>query len=213
MIMSSDTCQGLPEAYAFLGNSLLKPMTHTAKVGLNAEFWRSFPDFECAEVGRAAGECALWAESMAGECHGEDEAARRVSVDYAHLFVGPPRPAAPPWETMVRHEGACVGFGEATFEMRALLRDAGLQLVRENSQYEDHMGIELLYLSEQCRRLARGEGGVSEGEISSFIEQHPLGWIEAFLEAVRRERSGSYYARILSLTAALLRWHAGQMQV
>ena len=33
----------LSEAYAFIGNSLLKPMTMTSTVGLDPAFWEAFP--------------------------------------------------------------------------------------------------------------------------------------------------------------------------
>ena len=38
--------------------------------------------------------------------------------------------------------------------MRERLRALGLELCNENNQYEDHVGIELLYLSELCRRAS-----------------------------------------------------------
>ena len=40
----------LASAFAFLGNSLLEPMTKTPDVGLKAEFWKEFPTFGDAEV-------------------------------------------------------------------------------------------------------------------------------------------------------------------
>ena len=54
------------------------------------------------------------------------------------------RPRLLPWETMYRGENVTVGFGQATFEMRELLREAGLEVRNVNDQYEDHLGIELL---------------------------------------------------------------------
>jgi hypothetical protein len=35
----------LSRAYAFLGNSLLAPMTQTGDYGLDPSFWESFPSF------------------------------------------------------------------------------------------------------------------------------------------------------------------------
>lgn len=136
------------EAYGFLGNSLLKPMTQTPTIGLDPTFWEAFPTFGDDAVAESVAACASFAQAA-----GEDDV-EGVAVEYTRLFVGPPSPAAPPWETLYRAEGATVGFGEATFQMRALLRDAGLELSNENHQYEDHMGIELLYLCEMCRRQA-----------------------------------------------------------
>lgn len=39
--------------------------------------------------------------------------------------------------------------------MRALLRNAGLEVSNENNQYADHVGIELLYASVPCGTCAQ----------------------------------------------------------
>ncbi len=198
----------LSEAYAFVGNSLLKPMTQTSDVGLDPAFWEAFPTFGSSEV---AGVCAaLAAYALAArEAAASDgrDAVECCAVEYTRLFVGPPRPAAAPWETMYRGGaavgGATVGFGQATFEMRALLREAGLEVKNENTQYEDHIGIELLYLSALCARAAEGEEGaveekaapattdpsaaaaatVAEAESLSVAEGSAAGKVASFIEA------------------------------
>ena len=52
------------EALAFLGNSLLSPMSQTLDVGLRAEFWRAFPDFCDKEVRRALDNLAHYAQAV-----------------------------------------------------------------------------------------------------------------------------------------------------
>ncbi|WP_165056512.1 MULTISPECIES: molecular chaperone [unclassified Adlercreutzia] len=152
MLYSQDW-QTLSAAYAFIGNSLLTPMNQTSHEGADPEFWVSFPDFADGAVRAAADNLSEWAR-RAGEA-GEDAAVQKAAVEHTHLFVGPPKPAAAPWEAF--HRGSSevsVGFGQATYEMRALLREAGLELSGPSNQYEDHMGVELLLLSELCRRAA-----------------------------------------------------------
>lgn len=223
--LSAEEWQAFAEAHAFVGNSLLKPMTQTAPAGIDPAFWEAFPAFEDAGVAAAAAACGRAAAAIA-ECAGSAEAAiERVAVEYTHLFVGPPSPAAPPWETFYRGGeagSATVGFGEATFEMRRLLREAGLELRNENRQYEDHLGIELLYLSELCRRQAQEVGECGEGDaepaesravepaapaapaVCVFIEQHPLAWIDALRTRVAQERPDGYFAPLLALERELL---------
>lgn len=128
---------------------------------------------------------------------GEQQALTDVAVEYTRLFVGPPSPAAPPWETMYRAGGTSVGFGEATFHMRQLLREHGLELSNEDRQYEDHMGIELLLLSGLCRMQ-------DAPAAQSFIAEHPLTWIDAFASKVSESSPKGYYAALLALTRALL---------
>ena len=51
----------LSEAYAFVGNSLLRPMTMTSPVGLDPAFWKAFPVFDVYAVARAVVSCACYA--------------------------------------------------------------------------------------------------------------------------------------------------------
>lgn len=220
--LNAEEWQAFAEAHAFVGNSLLKPMTQTAPAGIDPAFWEAFPAFGDAGVAAAAASCGRAAAAIAERAGSAEAAIERVAVEYTHLFVGPPSPAAPPWETFYRGGeagGATVGFGEATFEMRRLLREAGLELRNENRQYEDHLGIELLYLSELCRRQAQevGECGAGNAEpagsraveaaapaVRAFIEQHPLAWIDALHSRIAQERPDGYFAPLLALEQELL---------
>ena len=121
-----------------------------------------------------------------------------VCVEYTRLFVGPPSPAAAPWESFYVVEGNTVGFGEPTFQMQEALRAAGLQVSNENNQYADHMGIELLLLSELCQR-AEGE------EVFAFAAEHPGAWCDKFAAAVATAEPEGYFARLTTLVCALLR--------
>ena len=205
--MSAEDWRTYAEACAFLGNSLLKPMSQTSPIGIDPAFWDAFPDFGCAEVRAAASGCRAFAESLSGM--GPDQIVQQISVEYTRLFIGPPSPAAPPWETMYRFDGVTVGFGEATFEMRRLLREAGLQLSNENNQYEDHMGIELLYLSVISGRVSEaieseGSAGSLIGELGLFVKERPLSWIQMLSERVEEVFPEGYYLRLLRLVEAIV---------
>ena len=203
----------LSEVYAFVGNSLLKPMTQTSDVGLEPAFWEAFPTFGSSEVAGACAALAAYALAAreAAASDGRD-AVECCAVEYTRLFVGPPRPAAAPWETMYRGGaavgGATVGFGQATFEMRALLREAGLEVKNENNQYEDHIGIELLYLSALCARAAEGEGKVAE-EVRAFAEDRLLTWLPFLRAAAEEAAPDGYLPLLLALADALLRVPSG----
>lgn len=198
----------LADALAFCGNSLLAPMTQRTGVGLDPGFWESFPLFGDQGVADAVQDCAVWAAEFERRCQADGQSAvERCAIEYTRLFVGPPRPAAAPWETAHRAvaDGAdsTVGFGQATFEMRELLRNAGLQLCNENRQYEDHMGIELLLLSELCRRAAANDG-LAAAEASAFAADHPAAWVEGLRSAAAAAVPDGYYAGLLGVAAALL---------
>ena len=202
------------EGLAFVGNSLLAPMNQTGTVGLEPEFWAGFPDFNDGDVAKALEALEGYAKDAQAYAEGGQDPVQRASVEYTKLFVGPPRPAAAPWETMHRGEGATVGFGEPTFAMQRLLREAGLEISNENNQYADHIGIELLYASVLCTRIAESpaEAAADEGAeaaaapdtLAAFVNEHPLGWIDRLIVAVDETARGGYIAGLLQLAKALL---------
>ncbi len=208
---SADTWRNFAEALAFLGNSLLAPMNQTEAIGLDPDFWASFPGFDDEGTAVALEACAAYARAAQAYAADGGDPVQRESVEYTKLFVGPPRPAAAPWETVQRAGGAAVGFGEPTFAMQRLLREAGLEVSNENNQYADHIGIELLYASVLCARAAEasnaGDGEAASqlaGQIAGFVREHPLGWIDSLNAAVEGAEPDGYVIRLLKLAKALL---------
>lgn len=169
------------------------------------------------EIESTLAECGAVLARMEEE-FGKAGALERLAVEYAALFVGPPSPAAPPWETFYRGEGATVGFGAPTFEMRELFRKAGLAVAGDNNQYEDHMGLELALLYKLCERIVRclvGEGleeGVEENELATpqgvvaYLEAHPLSWIDGLIEKCAAAYPDGYYCALLRCVKAHLCW-------
>lgn len=203
------------QLYASLGNSLLSPMSRTESVGLDPAFWRELGGLLDGALADSAESLASWAKRASADA-ARSEAVQRVSVEFTKLFVGPPKPAAAPWESANGPVDSHVGFGEATFAMRERLRALGLELCNENNQYEDHVGIELLYLSELCRRASEESSGVAAcdaaapdaEEIASFIREHPLVWVPRLREKVAASQPEGYFVRLLDVALALLKRQA-----
>ena len=192
------------EAIAFIGNSLLSPMSQTGSLGIHPAFWDLFPDFGDDAVREAIASCREYAVSAQELGRNGGDPVQRASVEYTKLFVGPPKPAAAPWETFFRPggDGAAVGFGQATFEMQELLRNAGLEVSNDNNQYDDHMGIELLLLSVLLERAAAGECEFEDA--AEFASSYPAAWIGPFSEKVNEAAPKGYYSRLLALASVLL---------
>ena len=187
----------LDQAFAFLGNSLLAPLSQTGQMGLDEGFWRTFPSFESSEVRAALDRMARIVRRVASS----DDAVSEVSVEFTHLFVGPPRPAAAPWETAYRTDGH-VGFGAATVDMQQRLERLKLKVSNENRQFADHVGLELLYLSELLRRAGEGDKECAR-EAPAFAAK--MGeWVPALRERIAHEASGGYYEGIADIALALL---------
>lgn len=221
------------ESLAFVGNSLLAPMSQTGAVGLDPGFWADFPDFDDENVRKALHACEVYARQARSFAASGGDAVQRASVEYTRLFIGPPSPAAAPWETLQKTGDDAVGFGEATFDMQRLLREEGLGIANQNNQYADHIGIELLYASVLSNRMAealtredmRGVDSADPkmstprnsfdataveevdhiaGKLAGFIKQHPLDWIGNLLVATERAEPDGYIFNLLVLSKALL---------
>ena len=165
-------------------------------------------------MAEAVAACARYAEGAVQRAEAGEDEPQRAAVEYTKLFVGPPSPAAAPWETMYRGENVTVGFGQATFEMRELLREAGLEVRNVNNQYEDHLGIELLYLSSLCARADADAADAPVPEsVADFIEKHPLSWVDAFRARIAEAAPDGYFVSLAGLARALLAWHAEALRV
>lgn len=200
------------DVYAFLGNELLTPINRSdQRCGLDPGFWGDapVPDNEQGRHGLARLEAYARA---AQEPHDDGDSKvpglLQTAVEYTYLFIGPPRPTADPWETMndpanERH----VGYGRATVAMKKLLEEEGLELSNENHQYEDHIGIELLYLSALCDRASAASEAAREeyaGKARDFIGAHPLRWLPLLRAKVDEQRPQGYYSALLEYAEGVL---------
>lgn len=202
----------LSERFAFLGNSLLDPPTHDTALGLHEQFWDAFAaglvEVGCANERVVSGvdHAQRFARRMAVD---GGNALGSVRMEHARLFVGPPRPAAPPWETFYAQPGCLgeAGFGRATFDMRRILRQAGLEVRGANNQYADHIGLELLYVAALCGRFACAAPSADEvAMLVGFVEEHPGAWAPAFCTAVKEAAPDGYYRCIAEMVEGLCRF-------
>jgi TorA maturation chaperone TorD len=202
--------------YSFVGNELLTPMNRSGNVaGLSPEFWSAAPAPDSERGAHALERLSAYAQAASLADGDEDSKVPGVlnaSVEFAHLFIGPPSPAASPWETTndPRNQKK-VGYGRATVAMRRLLAEEGLELSTENRQYEDHMGIELLYLSILCEKAAAAcahDDDESTRHIAEkaawFMSAHPLAWMSRLRANVDAERPHGYYSALLEYAEAVL---------
>jgi TorA maturation chaperone TorD len=200
-----DTWKLRSELYAFFGNSLLKVMTEQSAVGLDPAFWEGFP-LEASGGHLRSGLDGLVACARGLAALDRAQAVERVGVEYTRLFVGPGRPAAPPWETLYR-EGGAVLFGQPTFDMRRLFAARGLRAGADSHQFEDHLGFELLYLGASGAGFPeRGPSPESAAQQRDFIRAHPLSFIGPLLEAAREAATVGYYPALVELVWGYLLW-------
>jgi len=127
--------------------------------------------------------------------------ARTLRGDYDQLFVGPGHLQAPPWESVYRTDEHLV-FDWPTLEVREAYRSMGLA-VRRQTDPDDHIGLELLFVATLCERAAAGDPGAGEAA-GQFVNQHLLKWAPAFTADVVKHAQTDLYRGLGLLTAGLL---------
>ncbi len=192
----ADRSEQILESVAFLGEAtgplfLYEPLSEQAEPiyqalkTLDVEAADEWP-FASAEEAREA-----FAMILQGLTTDEEE----LLWEYRRLFVGPAAKAAPPWGS-VYTDRECVIFGETTLELRAWLRQVGIQAFGDGQEPEDHIGLMLLLMA----WIAREHPELLE----EYLRDHLLPWAPHFLEVVQRESSHQFFQGLASLTAASL---------
>lgn len=190
----SPTESPYPEAFAFLGNLLLTPLNHLGENIFDPRLWLVFERFDDHAIEEAASHCRAHLASAAKS----NEATRGISVEYAKLFLGPPQPEAAPWQTLYSGGGR-IGYGDPAMGMQRILRRHGLELSGRRNQYPDHIGIEMLVLSEL---LAQGDEKPSR--ILEYVEAYPGSWIGALACDAEQAAPGGFYPGILRLAESMI---------
>lgn len=110
--------------------------------------------------------------------------------DFTHLYVGPGRMAACPWESVHRSEEGLT-FEAETLQVREAYAAAGLQAPALNREPDDHIGLELAFVGELSVAAldARGRGDREAEEFAlglagRFHREHPGVWGPWFADLV-----------------------------
>ena len=75
-----------------------------------------------------------------------NEAFENIQADYTRLFIGPDGVIAPPWESVHFGDDRLI-FQQRTLDVRAWYQRFGLKAEKINHEPDDHIGLELLFLS------------------------------------------------------------------
>ncbi|HEY3365474.1 MAG TPA: molecular chaperone TorD family protein [Symbiobacteriaceae bacterium] len=139
-----------------------------------------------------------------------DEAFDQLKWDYTRLFIGPDRLPAPPYESAYRSEDRLL-FQPETLAVRQAYLAYGFAPRYLGSEPDDHIGLELNFLSETCR-LAVDHAGAGEGaalvavlrDQTSFLDEHVLKWAQAFAADTAAGANTAFYRGMAHLLAGFL---------
>ncbi|HTW98000.1 MAG TPA: molecular chaperone TorD family protein [Acidimicrobiales bacterium] len=139
-----------------------------------------------------------------------NEGVEVLNEDYQRLFVGPEHLLAPPYESVHRTVDRLL-FDGPTFEVRALYRELGMQAPRLNREPDDHIGLEMSFLSLVCNRALEAFESGSHDELEAmlamqrrFLSEHLLRWGSDCLALVEAGAATRFYRGVGALGLGLL---------
>lgn len=173
---------------------------------------RRAPVHDAAADGELGARLAQFRLSLA-----EATAMDELRSDYARLFLGfhegcgPP----PPYESLHR-EGRMLG--QSTEAVVGHFRRNGVSFAREGIGPEDHIGLELKFLSLLCLRESQAwrAGDADRGRETleseeAFIAQHLGCWASDYCRQVEAEAQTAFYRNVAGLTTAAIEFDSRQV--
>ena len=139
-----------------------------------------------------------------------NEIFERLQSDYTRLFIGPGKLIAAPWES-VYFSDERLTFQEQTLEVRNWYRRFGLEAEKIYREPDDHIGLELLFMSHLA---ALGIQALNESDEARFEElwsaqrdfhlQHLGAWALKWCALVEENARTDFYKGLATLTRAAL---------
>lgn len=115
--------------------------------------------------------------------------------EYRRLFIGPAPKPAPPWGS-VYMDRECVVFGTTTLDLRAWMRERGIERLVDDKTPEDHMGLMLVLMAWVARNQPEA--------LEDYLRLHLLTWSSHFLEQLAEAAEQPFYEGLARLTKATL---------
>lgn len=153
-------------------------------------------------------------------CEGiSDERFIALQADYTRLFVGTGKTIIPSWESVYFNDERML-FQEQTIQVRQWYRRFGLESEKLNREPDDHIGLELSFLSYLAslglQALDENDHVRFEETLEAqrqFISEHPLKWVPRWCTLVKESAETDFYRGLAFLTHGALLSIAEQLQI
>lgn len=139
-----------------------------------------------------------------------DLAFENIRVDYTRLFLGPGKVIAAPWESVYFNEERLT-FQEQTLDVRGWYRRFGLEAENLHHEPDDHIGLELLFLSHLAELGIRALNEQDEMRFEEtleaqrgFFNNHLGTWALKWCALVIENARTDFYKGIAHLTHGAL---------
>ncbi len=152
---------------------------------------------EQADIKQGLGLLQQWtARNRGGIAAAEMKA---LENDRLHLLLGVDKVLAPPWESVYFSQDRLV-FQKETLQVREWYARYGLQAERINREPDDHVGLELIFVSQLATRAARaleqGQPQAADELLraeAEFLSEHLLRWAPAFGALLKKHAGTDFY--------------------
>ena len=136
------------------------------------------------------------------------ESQEELKRDHLYLFVGAGRALAQPYESVRTSEEGLV-FEEETFAVRAAYAKFGLRAPNFNREPDDHIGLEIAFLSALAGRaaeqLAAGEDAQEiRTAMRDFLVDHLDRFAGGVVEDVRKHAKTALYKSVAEFTLGFI---------
>lgn len=128
-----------------------------------------------------------------------DEYAEDLALEFARLFIGPKNPPAIPYASFYLSETKTV-MTEITTEVRKRYLDAGMAVKDHYSTPDDHIGIELEFMSYLTEKIIDLYENGNRSEASrlfeirdNFINEHMVNWVLLFVARLLDSAQENFY--------------------
>lgn len=150
-----------------------------------------------------------------------DGTLRAFKVEYARLFIGPPRPLVSPFASTRLAPasdlgGPVLGIGREPRSVQADYEEAGVQVAAELREPPDHIATEFEFLYFLARRESEAwRAGDDEAardwrrRQSGFVDAHVKTWALDFFDEVVSTTTESFYRAMAELGSVVIRMEAG----
>lgn len=140
-----------------------------------------------------------------------------LQIEYNRLFDGPSTPQAQPYEgAFLNQSGWAVDIG------RNLAREyieGGLKLAPRFLDSPDHISLEFEFMAHLCENEMREREAHDAAAVfdyqqrqRSFLENHIVTWVPAFLATMERSAVLSFYKLLARIARGFVLWDYSQVQ-
>jgi putative dimethyl sulfoxide reductase chaperone len=148
-------------------------------------------------------------ECIQGLNNDDDEKIIQLKEEYNRLFIGPNALPAPLWESVYLSREHLL-FEEVTLEVRNCYHQYGLSFIRESNEPDDHIVIELEFLSYLIQKTLESADAATKKKLLedqySFLTNHLLKWCPTFCEILSKSTSFGLYQGAALLLAEYLNY-------